>query len=152
MRNARPRDARQLVVVDCVAVVRPQQIGIDVAQDVRRDRASLLGQPVRLELVVGEHHLRVEGRHDAVNRVLQQHDALALVRGPLEHVVQEQRLAQRRRHLRHEDRVSGVHEGLMCVREERVHRMAHLVGKREHGVERVVVVQQHVRMHAVHGR
>ena len=40
----------------------------------------------------------------------------------------------------------------MRVRQQRVHRMAHLVRQREHRVERVVVVQQHVRMDAVHRR
>ena len=40
----------------------------------------------------------------------------------------------------------------MRVRQQRVHRMAHLVGQREGSIERVVVVEQHVRIHAVHRR
>ena len=71
---------------------------------------------MRLQLEVGEEDLRVEGRDDAVDRVLQQHDPLALVAGAIEHVVQEQRLAQRRRHLRDENRVARIDERLMRVR------------------------------------
>ena len=84
--------------------------------------------------------------------MLEQHDALALVGRAREHVVEEQRLAQRGRHFGDEDRVAGIDERLMRVREDRVHRVAHLVRQREHGVERVVVVQQHVRLHAVDRR
>ena len=38
------------------------------------------------------------------------------------------------------------------MRQQRVHRMPHLVRQREHSVERVVVIEQHVGMHAVNGR
>ena len=72
--------------------------------------------------------------------------------GAVEHEVEKQRLAQRRRHLGDEDRVRRVDERLVRVRQERVHRVPHLVRQREHRVERVVVVEQHVRVDAVHRR
>ncbi len=58
---------------------------------------------------------------------------------------------ERGRHLRDEDRVVRVHERLPLLREHRVHRVAHLVRQREHVVERVGPVQEHVGMHAVDG-
>ena len=67
-----------------------------------------------------------------------------------EQVFEQQRLAQGRRHFGDEDRVARIDEGLMLLRQQRVHRVPHLVRQREHGVERIVVVQQHVRVHAVH--
>jgi hypothetical protein len=71
MRNAGPRDARELVVGQRVAVVDLEQVEVDLPQYLGRDGPIALGQPVGLELVVGEHHLRVERRHDPVDRVLQ---------------------------------------------------------------------------------
>ena len=59
-----------------------QQTEVDLAEHLRRDRLPFLHQPVRLQLVVGEHHLRVERADDAVDGVLQQHDPLALIGGP----------------------------------------------------------------------
>ena len=152
MRDARPRDARLRVVVHRIAVIRLQQVEVDVGERVGRDRLSLLDEAMRLQLVVCEEHLRVEGGDDAVDGVLQQHDALAIVGRLPEHVLEEQHLAERRRHLGHENRVRRVHERLVRVRQQRVHRMPHLVGEGEHRVQRIVVVQQHVRMDAVHRR
>ena len=83
VRDARPRHPRQLVVVERVAVVRLQQPEVDLAERVGGDGLPFLDQPVRLQLVVGEQHLRVERPDDAVDGVLQQHDALALVAGAL---------------------------------------------------------------------
>ena len=105
-----------------------------------------------LQLVIGEQALAVERADDIVDGVLQQHDALALIGRARQHVIEEQHLAQRRRHFGDENRVVGVHERLMGLRQHRVHRVPHLVRQREHRIERVVVVQQHVRMHAVHRR
>jgi hypothetical protein len=87
---------------------------------------------VRLQLEVGEHHLRVERAGDAVDRVLQQHRALLVTRRALEHQVEEQCFAQRGRHFGDEDRVAGVDERLRSMRQHRVHRVAHLVREREH--------------------
>ena len=64
------------------------------AERVGRHRPPLFHQPVRLELVVREHHLRVERRDDAVDRVLQQDDPLALTRGARQHQLEEERLAE----------------------------------------------------------
>ena len=50
----------QRVQIDRVAVVVLQQRRVDLGQDLGRDRLVLLRQPVRAQLVVGEHHLRVE--------------------------------------------------------------------------------------------
>ena len=107
---------------------------------------------MRLQLEVGEHHLRVERAGDAVDRVLQQHARCSRAGRPLEHEIEEQRLAQRGRHLGDEDRVARVHERLRLMRQQRVHRVPHLVRQREHRVERLVVVEQHVRVRAVHRR
>ena len=66
-----------LVVVERVAVIRLQQVEVDVAERVGGDRLTRLDEPVRLQLVVREQHLRVEGADDAVDGVLEQHDAFA---------------------------------------------------------------------------
>ena len=142
----------QLVVGQRVAVEVGQQAAIQRAQALGRDRLAALDHPVRLELVVGEQHLAVERAGDLVDGVLQQHDALARIGRAGQHVVEQQRLAQRRRHLGDEDRVARIHERLRLVRQHRVHRVAHLVGQREDAVERVVPVEQHVRVHAVDRR
>ena len=152
VRDARPGHPRQRVVVDGVAVVGPQRRVVERAEDVGRDRLARLDEAVRLQFPVGEHHLREERARDAVDGVLQQHDALVGIGGVRQPVVEQQRLAERRRHLGHEDRVVGIHERLPLVRQHGVHRVAHLVRQRERGVERVVVVHQHVRVHAVDGR
>ena len=152
MRDAGPGDARLIVGVHRIAVVRLEQVEVDLAQALRRDRAPVLDETVRLQLVVREQHLRVERADDAVDCVLEEHDALALIGRLRQHVVEEQRLGERGRHLRDEDRVGRIDERLMRVREERVHRVPHLVRQREDRVERVVVIQQHVRVHAVHRR
>ncbi len=150
VRNARPGQARLLVVIERVAVIDLHQVEIDLAEPLGGHRPSLLDQAMRLQLVVGEQHLRVERADDAVDRVLEKDDFLAVVGRAFEHVVEEQHLAERGRHLGHEDGVRRVDEGLMGVREERVHRVPHLVRQREDGIQRVVVVQQHVRVHTVH--
>ncbi len=152
VRDPRPRHASEIVVVERVAVIRLEQVEVDLAEAVGGHGPPFFDQPVRLQLVVRKQHLRVEGRNDAVDRVLQQHDPLALVGGARQHVIEEQRFAQRRRHLGHENRVAGIDERLVRMREARVHRMPHLVRQREDGVERVVVIEQHVGMHAVDGR
>ena len=105
-----------------------------------------------LQLVIRKQALAVERADDIVDGVLQQDDALALIGGARQHVIEEQHLAERRRHFGDENRVVGVHERLMRLRQHRVHRVPHLVRQRKHRIERVVVVQQHVRMHAVHRR
>ena len=69
-----------------------------------------------------------------------------------EQVLEQQRLVQRRRHFGDEDRVARIHERLRLVRQDGVHRVPHLVRQREHVVERVGVVQEHVRVRAVHRR
>ena len=71
---------------------------------------------MRLQLVVREHDLGVEGADDAIDRVLQQDDPLPLVGRVLEHVVEKQCLAQRRRNFGDENRVARIHKGLMRVR------------------------------------
>ena len=109
-------------------------------------------QAVRLQLEVGEHDLGVKRAGDTVDGMLQQHHAFIATAGTLEHQVEKQRLAQRRRYFRHKDRVAGIDERLRLVRQQRVHRVAHLVGQREHRVERLVVVEQHVGMRPVHRR
>ena len=141
-----------VVVGEGVAVEVGQQAAVERAQALGRDRLAALDLAVRLELVVGEQHLAVERAGDLVDGVLQQHDPLARIGRPGQHVVEQQRLAERRRHLGDEDRVARIHERLRLVRQHRVHRVAHLVGQREDAVERVVPVEQHVRMHAVHRR
>ena len=150
MRDARPRHTQPIVIVDRIPVECLQHIEINRAQRFGRDGSAFFDQSMCLQLEVRKHDLCVERRHDAVDRMLQEDDPLPLIGGAAEHVVEEQRLAERRRHLGDEDRVAGVHERLMRVGQKGVHRMTHFVGQREHGVERVVVVEQHVRMHAVH--
>ena len=152
VRDPRPRQAGQRVEVERVAVVVVQQLRVGLGQDLRRDRLILLGEPMRAQLVVGEQHLRVEGAGDVVDRVLEQHDPLDRIGRSRQHVLEQQRLAQRGRHLRDEDRVVRVDERLGLVRQDGVHRVTHLVRRREHVVERVGVVQQHVRVRAVHRR
>ena len=64
-----------------VAVVRLQRDRSRSRRGRRRVTGlAFLDQPVRLQLVVGEHHLRVERPDDAVDGVLEQDDALALDR------------------------------------------------------------------------
>ena len=150
MRDARPRQPRERIHVERVAVVVLEQLRVRLGQDFRGDRLVLFGQLVRAQLVVREQHLRVEGPGDVVDRVLEEDDAFDRIGGAREHVFEEQRLAQRRGHLGDEDRVARVNERLRFVRQDRVHRMAHLVGRREHVVERVGVVEEHVRVRAVH--
>ena len=67
------------ILVDHVAVVVAEQSGVDRVQGVGGNGLVLLDQPVRLQLEVGEHHLRVKGRDDAVDGVLEQNDALPIV-------------------------------------------------------------------------
>ena len=76
----------------------------------------------------------------------------SLVLARAEHEVEQQRFVQRRRHFGDEDRVARVDERLRLVRQHGVHRVAELVREREHRVERVVVVHQHVRVGAVDRR
>ena len=150
MRDACPRHPRQRVVVDRVAVVGAQRRVVQRAEDVGGDRLPRLDETMRLQFPIGKHHLREERAGDAVDGVLQQHDALERVGRVREPVIEQQRFAQRRRHLGDEDGVVRVHEWLALVRQHRVHRVPHLVREREGGIERVVVVHEHVRMHAVH--
>ena len=152
MRDARPRHPRQRVVVDRVAVVGAQRRVVQRAEDVGGDRLPRLDEAMRLQFPVGKHHLREERAGDAVDGVLQQHDALERIGRVRQPVIEQQRLAQRRRHLGDEDGVVRVHEWLALVRQHRVHRVPHLVREREGGIERVVVVHEHVRVHAVHRR
>ena len=152
VRDPRPRHAGQVVEVHGVAVVVVQQRCIHLRQDFGRDRLVILSQAMRAQLEIREHHLREEGAGDVVDRVLQQNDPFGRVVGLLQHVVEQQRLAQRGRHFRDEDRVVRVHKRLPLVREHRVHRVAHLMRQREHVVQRVIPVEEHVRMNAVHRR
>ncbi len=150
VRHARPGERRARVRREDRSPVFFQQAVVDAAQPLRRNRLIPLDQPVRLQLVVGEEHLVVERADNAVNGVLEEDDALFTRGGAFQHVVQEQGFAERRRHFGHEDRVVGVDERLRLVREQGVDGVAHLVRHREHGVEGVVVVHQHVRVCAVH--
>ena len=79
MRDARPGDPGEGIQVDRVAVVVLQQLRVGLGQDLRRDRLVLLDQPVRPQLVVGEHHLRVERAGDVVDGVLQEDDPLGRI-------------------------------------------------------------------------
>ena len=69
-----------------------------------------------------------------------------------QHELEKQRLAQSRRHLGDENRVAGVDKRLVGMRQHGVHRVAHLVRQREHRIQRVVVVEQHVGLGAIHRR
>ena len=150
MRDSRPRQARKRVEVQRVAVIVGQQLLVGLGENLGRDRLILFGEPMRAQLVVRKQHLRVERPGDVVDGVLEQNDPFDRIRRSREHVLEQQRLAQRGRHLRNENRVVRVDEGLGFVRQDRVHRVTHLVGRREDVVERVGVVEEHVRVRAVH--
>ena len=152
MRDTGPRHPGLVVVVDRVAVIGLEQTEVDLAEPVGRDRLPFLDEPVRLQFVVRKQHLRIERADDAVDGVLEEHDALAFALGAGQHELEKQRLAQRGRHLGDEDRVVRIDERLVRVRQQRVHRVAGFVGQREHRVKRVVVIQEHVRVDAVDGR
>ena len=104
------------------------------------------------QLVVGEHYLREERAGNVVDRVLQKDDPLVRIGRSRQHVLQEQRLAEGGRHFGDEDRVARIDEGLRLVGEDRVHRVTHLVREREHVVQSIGIVQQHVRVSAVRRR
>ena len=150
VRDARPGELVEVVDRQRVAPVLLEQAGVELVEHVGRHRLALLDQAVRAQLEVGEHHLRVEGADDRVDRVLQQQEALLRVAGLRQQLVEQEALVGGRGHLGDEDRVVGGDEGLVLVRQHGVHRMAGLVRQRERGVERVVVVHQQVRADAVH--
>lgn len=152
MRDARPRQPRQGVVVDRVAVVGAQRRVVEGTEDVGGDRFPRLDEAMRLQFPIGKHHLREERASDAIDGVLEEDDTLEWIGRVREPVVEQERLAQRRRHLGDEDGVVGVHEWLALVRQHRVHGVSHLVREREGGIECVVVVHEHVRVDAVHRR
>jgi len=71
---------------------------------------------------------------------------LAVVGGVREHVLKKQHFAERGRHLGDENRVGRVDERLVGIRQERVHRMPHLVRERAHRKQIVVVTHQDERL------
>ncbi len=144
MRDARPCELVEIIHRRHIAVVVLEQLLVDAAQHVDRDRLPLLDEPVRLQLVIGKHHLRVEGPEDGIDRVLQQQEALLRVGGGLEELVEQETLVGRRGDFGHKDGVVGRHEGLAVVGQRGVHGMAGLVREGEDRVEGVVVVQQQV--------
>src|SRR5205085_3902264 len=50
VRDARPRQTPELVVIDRVAVVRLEEVEVDLAESLRRDGTALFGEAVRLQL------------------------------------------------------------------------------------------------------
>ena len=70
MRDPRPGHARELVIIERVAMVRLEQREVDLAEVVGGHGPPFFDEAVRLQLVIRKQHLRVERRDDAVNRVL----------------------------------------------------------------------------------
>jgi hypothetical protein len=105
--DARPGVLVEVVACQRVAVVVLQQLHVQRIQHLGGDGLALLHQAVRLQLEVGEHHLRVEGAQDLVGRVLQQQEALLRVGGLAQQVFQQEAFVGDAGHLGHEDRVVG---------------------------------------------
>ena len=150
--NSGPRARHALVRPEDVTPVRLCGPGIQSRQHIGRNGFVALDHAMRLELEVGEDYLVVERADDVVDGMLEEANAFLSRTGVREHVVEQQRFGECRRHLGHENGVVRVHERLRLVREQRVHRVAQLVRRREDGVEGAVVVHQDVRLRPIDRR
>ena len=95
MRDAGPRDARQIVVFHGVAMPRLQQVGDDLPERVRCNGLVALDEAVGTQLEIGEHHLPVERGLDLIDGVLEQNRALPRIGGLPQQMVEKECLAQR---------------------------------------------------------
>ena len=74
MRDASPGDAVELVQIGHIPVVVLENAVVEIVEYVGSDRLSGLGNPMGLQLEVGEGHLPVVSQGDLVDRVLQEPD------------------------------------------------------------------------------
>ena len=152
MRDERPL-VRDVVVHDghalVVAVVLPGHLRVQLVERLAGDRLALLRHLVHAQLELGELGLAEHRDLDAFQIVAQQRQLRRIVLDVLEHVVDQQRLVERRRDLGDEDRVRRGGERLRLVRVVALHRVPELVGQRADVVVLAVVVQQHERVDVV---
>ena len=125
------------------------QLQIGLAERISRKRNTLFRHPVGLSLKFLEHGLAVDRSFEAVQIVVEQVGLLPGVLSLREHVLQKQDLIGRGSDLRHKDLVPCVEVGLSVLGIPGVHGVPHLMDQCEYVVERIRVVEQHVRMHAV---
>ncbi len=106
---------------------------------------------MRSELELRELRLAEDGPFDVLQIVAEQRQLDGRVFDLLQHLVDEERLVERRRDLGDEGRITCGRERLRPVREEAVHRVAELVRQGADVGVLAVVVQQHVRVDVVRG-
>ena len=135
-----------------VAVVVARDLEVQRREVLAGQRLAALGLLVKGQLELGELGLPEQRRAQAVEQRAQQEQAGGVVLGAIEHVVNQQILVERRRHLGDEDRVVGGRVRLRAVRQERVHRVPRLVRQRRQVLVAAVEVEQLIRVHAVDAR
>ena len=126
--------------------VQPVERQILLAQRVGRQRLAVFRRPPHLQLKLGKHRLPVYGALELVEEVVDQIGAFLFILRLSEQMAHQQNLIARRGHLRHKDHVVGRAGRLVFGAVVAVQGMPHLMGQGEHAVQRVLVVQQHVRV------
>ncbi|MNI63903.1 hypothetical protein D3C73_1193130 [compost metagenome] len=132
-----------------LAVVLLVQLVIDGRQILRRERFTLLGAFMHDFLELGEHGLAEHRRAELIGIVGEQIHFLLLVGRFLQQIVHQQRFVRSRGHLCEENCILRVTVFQRSVRIIGVERVTHFMRQREHAVQVVVMVEQHVRMCAI---
>ena len=146
MRDAAPTRRGAVGVLDHPPRVLVQEPRVDLVQTVHGERVAPLGTLVGFLLELREHHLRVHRALDLADVMVQEEDPLLPVHLLPQQVIHQDGLVRRGGHLGHEDRVVRVDHRLIRHRVVRVQGVTHLVRQREHAVDVVFVVHQHVRV------
>ena len=144
VRDARPLE-RDLIVGDHVgAEVELVERQILLAQHIGGQRLAALDELAHLELELSEHRLAVDRALELVEEVVDEVGALLAVARLAEQVAHQQDLVAGGGNLGDEDDILRRVHRLILAGVPGVHGVAHLVGKGEHAVKVVLVVEQHI--------
>ena len=126
--------------------IQPVERQVLLTQRVGCQRLAVFRRPPHLQLKLGKHRLPVHGALELVEEVVDQIGAFLLVLRLPEQVAHQQDLVARRGHLGHKNHVVSRAGRLVFCAVVAVQGMPHLMGEGEHAVQRVLVVEQHIRV------
>ena len=148
MGDTRPLKSDPVVGDHVRAEIQPVELQILFAQDVGGQRLARLGHAAHLALKFGEHGLAVQRAFELIQKMVDQVGPLLFIGGLSQKMTHQEHLVAGGSHLGNKDHVIGGAHGLVSAAVPAVQGMAHLMGQGKHGVEIVLVVEQHVGMRA----
>ena len=152
MRDSRPLISDLLIRDHVGAIILLIQLIIHLIQVPGVQALPALAERVTAHLKFRELRLAEHRSLKAVEIMIEQISPLLLIRGLLQEILHQQDLIRRGGNLRNKDLIIRIDIWLIRIGITAVQGMSHFMRQREHIVQRVIIIQQHVRVRAIRTR